>query len=132
MLKYSLSFRLLRPIPASSVWQWIHTNGCLSTLIKWSLPTKANVALKFHRTSTPSQIMPTTTCYAVRFPSLFLTTRGLSIRQTGTSAHTCFSLLSRPRKPVHADYVSVNFYVIYICPNPRDWMWKSFFVFNLT
>uniref|UniRef100_A0A3P8VRH8 Myosin, heavy chain 7B, cardiac muscle, beta a n=1 Tax=Cynoglossus semilaevis TaxID=244447 RepID=A0A3P8VRH8_CYNSE len=48
--------------------------------------------------------MPTTTCYAVRFPSLFLTTRGLSIRQAGTSAHTCFSLLSRPRKPVHADY----------------------------
>lgn len=58
----------LRRTRDSSVWPWIHTNGCQSTLPPLSPPTKASGALRPRHTSTPSQTMHTMTCCAVSVP----------------------------------------------------------------
>lgn len=61
-----------RHIRASSVSPLTHTNGSRSTQLLWWLPTRASAAPRPHLIYMQWQIMPTTTCSAVR--ATFITT----------------------------------------------------------
>lgn len=64
-IKTCFIFLFVRPTPVCSVWPLTRTNGCQSTLQRWSQPIKGGVAQTRRHTSTPSLTTPTSTCCRV-------------------------------------------------------------------
>lgn len=64
-IKTCFIFLFVRPTPVCSVWPSTRTNGCQSTLQRWSQLIKGGVAQTRRHTSTPSLTTPTSTCCRV-------------------------------------------------------------------